>query len=127
MNAWLQTILAPNGTRLTVNGRYANQFGGLLDDLTASGYGPDQNQTGGYNPRNIAGTNVVSQHASGRAIDVNWNDNPRGRQGRIDPQVARGLAQKHGMTWAVTGKTQTRCTSRCLESLRFFRSWNSWI
>lgn len=32
--------------------------------------------TGAYNYRTIAGTNVLSAHAWGLAIDVNWGDNP---------------------------------------------------
>lgn len=51
----------------------------LLEGLQMSGVTVDPSQSGGYNPRNIAGTNTPSQHAFGRAFDVNWTANPRGR------------------------------------------------
>jgi hypothetical protein len=38
-----------------------------------------QAQCGGYNDRNIAGTGVKSNHASGTAIDLNWSEFPEGR------------------------------------------------
>lgn len=33
---------------------------------------------GGYNHRNIAGTNSWSEHAGGDAVDLNWNRHPSG-------------------------------------------------
>lgn len=78
---------------------HAPRFKGFLDDLEASGYGVDQRQSGGYNHRNIDGTNRLSNHAYGTAIDVNWTANPRGTRGTIQPDVARSLAAKHGLVW----------------------------
>jgi hypothetical protein len=84
---------------LTVGSPYASKFQGLLEDLEAAGYKIDPKQSGGYNYRNIAGTNRLSNHAYGRALDVNWTDNARGTKGKIDPTLARTLAQKHGLVW----------------------------
>lgn len=85
---------------MTVGAPYADQFSGLLNDLDANGYPVNGGESGGYNPRNIAGTNTPSQHAFGRAIDVNWQDNPRGgTQPTIPPFLADSLARKHGLTW----------------------------
>lgn len=42
------------------------------------GYRVRAGDTGGYNPRNIAGTNVASLHWYGIAIDINWLLNPAG-------------------------------------------------
>ncbi|MFB9240059.1 M15 family metallopeptidase, partial [Plantactinospora siamensis] len=36
---------------------------------------------GGYNYRPIAGSTVLSNHASGTAIDLNWNEHPQGASG----------------------------------------------
>jgi hypothetical protein len=47
----------------------------------------------------VDGSPKLSNHARGAAIDVNWNRNARGTSGDIDPELARSLAQKHGMTW----------------------------
>ena len=41
----LRTITAPFGARVTVDGQYANQFGGLFDDLTMAGYPVKGNQS----------------------------------------------------------------------------------
>jgi hypothetical protein len=88
-----------DGYGITVGSPYADKFKGLLDDLAAAGVKIDPRQSGGYNYRNIAGTNRLSNHAYGRALDVNWTDNARGTPGKIDPTLARTLAQKHGMVW----------------------------
>ncbi|HEY7690471.1 MAG TPA: M15 family metallopeptidase [Dongiaceae bacterium] len=87
----------------------------MLDDLRTSGIAIDPSQSGGYNPRNIAGTGIPSLHASDRAYDVNWNANPVGPlpamgeytpyetdiapPTRIPPQVARDVASRLGMRW----------------------------
>jgi hypothetical protein len=84
---------------LTVGAPYADKFKGLLEDLEAAGVKIDPRQSGGYNYRNIAGTNRLSNHAYGRALDINWTDNARGTKGKIDPTLARTLAQKHGLVW----------------------------
>ena len=84
---------------ISVATQHAPRFKGLLDDLDAAGYGIDQKQSGGYNYRNIDGTNKLSNHAYGTAVDVNWNANARGTHGNIPPDLARSLAAKHGLTW----------------------------
>jgi hypothetical protein len=88
-----------DGYGITVGSQYADKFKGLLDDLEANGVKVDRSQSGGYNYRNIAGTNRLSNHAYGRALDVNWTDNARGTKGKIDPNLARALASKHGLVW----------------------------
>ena len=92
-------IRTNGGVPFTVGKDYAPQFTGLLNDLEGRGYAIKPEQSGGYNYRNIAGTNTLSHHATGQAVDVNWDQNARGTAGNIDPAVARELAQKYGMTW----------------------------
>lgn len=100
------------GTDVTVrvNKRCAAQFQGFLNELsthyhinqsdTAGFVGPDP-KTGKY--RVIAGTNTLSNHAYGAAVDVNWQENPRasGSSGRheIDANLARTTAHKWGLWW----------------------------
>lgn len=92
-------VTSPSGARFTVANQHAARFGGLLKDLEDAGYAVQGNQSGGYNPRNIAGTNTPSRHAHGAAIDINWTDNPRGGKGKIPADLARSLAAKHGLVW----------------------------
>jgi len=92
------TRISIGGVPITVNANYAPQFQGLLSDLAASGYDIGKD-SGGYNYRTIAGTNKLSNHAFGNAIDVNWNRNARGTRGDIPAELARSLAKKHGLTW----------------------------
>jgi hypothetical protein len=96
--ASLARIGTQGGIGFQVNPQYAPQFQALLNDLEAAGYGIGKN-SGGYNYRTIAGTNKLSNHAFGNAIDLNWDRNARGTRGDIPADLARQLAQKHGMTW----------------------------
>lgn len=95
----LKTVIAPNGAKFTVAEDLADKFEGLIRDLEDAGYPIDPKQSGGYNPRNIAGTNTPSNHAFGRAIDVNWTNNPLGKDGDIPPELARTLSEKYGLRW----------------------------
>jgi hypothetical protein len=95
----LEKITSPSGASFWVAKPHAERFRGLIGDLESSGYGIKPKESGGYNYRNIAGTNKLSQHAHGNAIDINWMDNARGTPGNIPPDLARQLAQKHGMKW----------------------------
>lgn len=95
----LVTITTKGGARFTVAKSGAQKFEGLLNDLEAAGYPIKGDQSGGYNYRTIAGTNKLSNHAHGSAVDVNWSDNPRGGMGNIPAETASALAQKYGMTW----------------------------
>jgi|SRR5580765_505972 len=104
----LVTITTPGGARFTVAKAYAPQFQGLANQLEAGGYAIDPTQSGGYNPRYIAGTTTPSEHASGRAIDVNWNANRQGTTGAIPADVARAVAQQYGMTWGGDWQGKTR-------------------
>lgn len=96
----LAIITAPSGARFSVDAAHKDAFQGLINDLEAAGYPISGNQSGGYNPRMIAGTDTPSEHASGRAIDVNWTDNPRGGgKFAIPADLARKTAAKYGLTW----------------------------
>lgn len=95
----LTTIRTASGVPFTVSADHAPRIKSFLDELESSGYAIDKGQSGGFNYRNIAGTNKLSNHAHGSAVDLNWGDNPRGAAGKIPPELARTLAQKHGLTW----------------------------
>jgi hypothetical protein len=96
----LVVINTPGGARFSVAQDYQPRFQGLVNDLETGGYTIDPSQSGGYNPRFIAGTDTPSQHASGAAIDVNWRRNPHGQAPfDIPADVARDLAKKYGLVW----------------------------
>jgi hypothetical protein len=95
----LAQVRTRGGASFTVAAEHAPRFQALLDDPGWGDYQFDAAQSGGYNPRNIRGTNTPSQHAFGNAIDINWTRNARGTPGDIDPNLARSLATKHGFTW----------------------------
>lgn len=64
----LVTVTTQGGKKVTVSEDSAQSILGFLNDLEAGG--APFKSVGGYNPRKIAGTNVWSEHASGRAIDI---------------------------------------------------------
>lgn len=106
----LAKIAAPGGAKFTVAASAADQFAGLINDLESAGYKIDPTTSGGYNPRNIAGTNTPSQHSYGLAIDVNSARNPQGAKSESDipPDLARALAAKYGLTWGGDWHGSTR-------------------
>ncbi|ESY89018.1 hypothetical protein X739_00495 [Mesorhizobium sp. LNHC220B00] len=82
---------------------YAGRFQGLLNDLKGAGYPITSLGEGGYSFRNVAGTNNLSNHAFGEALDINPRENPWavGAKGNfsqygVDPSA---LAQKNGLFW----------------------------
>jgi hypothetical protein len=105
----LVQVTAPSGAKFTVAKDAADAFTGFLSDLEDTGYKIDPKSSGGYNPRNIAGTNTPSQHAFGHAIDINPGSNPRGAKGPSDlPANVADLAAAHGLTWGGGWSGDTR-------------------
>lgn len=98
----LSTISA-NGHTAPVASQYAGNFQGFLGELQGRGY--QINDVQGYNYRNIDGTNRLSNHAYGNAIDVNPALNPVTFPGRGQPMVTNmpgdvsSLASKYGLEW----------------------------
>jgi hypothetical protein len=99
----LVTVKSRNGVSFAVDSRYAQNFLGFVNDLEATGY--DVRSVMGYQPRNVAGTNVPSYHAQGAAIDVNPTQNPVGSLGNLPPNV-RAIARKWGLGWGEDWRTK---------------------
>lgn len=98
----LVTITTDGGKRFTVAREQAERFRGLLNDIERRM--PITEDSGGYADRNIAGTDRLSKHASGMAVDVNWNSNPEGKRataitGAFEPDELRRLQKLHGLEW----------------------------
>lgn len=77
------------------------KFEGFLNDLVSI-YGYSPKVVGGYNDRNIAGTNKKSNHAWGAAIDIDPTKNPftTGSQYALPkPPGIVQLARKWGLGW----------------------------
>jgi hypothetical protein len=90
---WIEPV---PGQRWQVYREAAPAFEGLLRDLVARGYNPTS--SGGFNYRNIRGSNRLSQHAFGTAIDINAAANALGST-RTDIPDAAALAAKYGLEW----------------------------
>ncbi|HLL23639.1 MAG TPA: M15 family metallopeptidase, partial [Kofleriaceae bacterium] len=67
----------------------------LVDDFAASDdRSMAADNASAFNFRVIAGTSTLSQHALGRAIDINPVENPWRRPGRIDPPAGAAFADR---------------------------------
>ncbi|NEJ73784.1 tail length tape measure protein [Rhizobium phaseoli] len=94
----LAQVSTSNGLVASVNKQFAANFQGLIDGLEGVGY--KIKSLGGYNFRNIAGTNKLSNHAFGDAIDINPGTNPMGRRLVTDmPSSVSALAAQNGLAW----------------------------
>jgi len=100
----LVTIKAPNGQLWRVNRAAAEAFQGLMTDLTAEGYNPMS--SGGFNYRDIRGSDRLSQHAYGNAIDINAAANAMGGHATDMPANIGDLAAKHGLEWGGNWKSR---------------------
>jgi soluble lytic murein transglycosylase-like protein len=96
----LTTVQTSSGAKFTVASPAAKQYQGFLNELEGMGYHIDAKQSGGFADRNIAGTNRPSQHASGAAIDINWNRNKNDQKGTNDlPPNIGEIANRWGLSW----------------------------
>lgn len=94
-------IRSSGGQTARVNSEYAGNFQGFINDLEGSGY--KVGALGGYNYRNIAGSNTLSNHAFGNAIDVNPFSGQSvfgGRSGEHNfPDNISEMAANNGLSW----------------------------
>lgn len=94
----LVTVRSRSGVTAQVSSQYQSNFQGLINDLEATGY--VIKDMGGYNVRNIAGTDKQSFHSYGAAIDINANQNPLGPTLITDmPSNISDLAKKNCLGW----------------------------
>ena len=93
-------VRASSGASAQVNPQYAGRFQCLVRGLESAGYHIDF--MGGYRHTNIAGTNMLSKHAAGKALDINQTG--RNRVTRRLPASASAIASRcglyHGAGWA---------------------------
>lgn len=91
---------AKSGTRFSVHKRIARLVSLLVDETERRGYLLKPGQCGGYNCRNISGTNSPSNHSWGLAVDINWNDNPMRRPLTTNiPEWMVHLWNRYGFAW----------------------------
>lgn len=92
-------VKASSGASAQVNSAYASRFQCLVSGLEAAGYHIDF--MGGYRHSRIAGTNMMSKHAAGKALDINQTG--RNRVTRRLPASASAIASRcglyHGAGW----------------------------
>lgn len=102
-------LIGPGGKKVTVGSAHAENFRGFLNDYTAQG--GNISSIGGFNDRNIAGTNIQSNHGKdgGRAIDINMsarNKVSSGLPGGVEAENA--LADKWGLRSGATWRNPDR-------------------
>lgn len=102
----LVTVTAPNGAQWRVHREAAPAFQGLINDLAASGY--ELNSSGGFNYRQIRGSDRLSQHSFGNAIDINAATNPmlNGELRTDMPSNIGEIAAKYGLIWGGNWKNR---------------------
>lgn len=100
---YLTTVKSPGGVDFRVHKASAPAFQGFLADLEHSGYRISSVDSGGWNIRNIAGTDTLSQHGMGNAIDINAGKNPVTKPGEPMqtnlPANIGELADKWHLVW----------------------------
>ena len=103
--AWVEAHIATESVpilgEVTCNKLLFPQLRAALDDVVARGLADQihpEEYGGCYNPRFIAGSTQLSNHAFGLALDLNVPGNGRGTAGEIDRDVV-GIFQHWGFTW----------------------------
>ncbi|MBS0251178.1 MAG: M15 family metallopeptidase, partial [Proteobacteria bacterium] len=104
----LTKVYAPDGTTAMVDQQYADRFQGLIGDLHERGYKNFRlDQGGGFVDRNMRGTNKLSEHAKGDALDINPANNPfMTKKTDLPPDISQ-MAQARGLKWGGDWKTRT--------------------
>lgn len=94
------TVVSAGGVRVSVRTELASLVRELLTRTKQMGYTMEAASTGGYNCRYIGGTTTPSNHAYGRAVDINWNQNPHSYTFRstIPPAVVK-MWMNAGFYW----------------------------
>ncbi|MBS0237090.1 MAG: M15 family metallopeptidase [Proteobacteria bacterium] len=104
----LTKVYAPDGTTALVDQQYADRFQGLIGDLHERGYKNFRlDQGGGFVDRNMRGTNKLSEHAKGNALDINPANNPFMTHKTDLPSDISQMAQARGLKWGGDWKTRT--------------------
>lgn len=95
----LTSLRTGSGLGYTVGSDYASRFAGFIRDLEATGY--KIRSIGGYaNRANVNNPGVRSEHAFGRAIDINPDANPNSLNFKTDmPAGIREMAAAWGLKW----------------------------
>jgi hypothetical protein len=89
-----------NEARVSVDVRIAEMVGYIMRANERDGYHYRKADTGAYNCRKIAGTNVWSNHAWAIAIDENWQTNPYTSPLRTDkPDWLHHRWNRYGFAW----------------------------
>ena len=101
----ITTITTDDGSRFSVRKEVAPILLGFLNEIIAKGYrvnGKTLDDWGWY-VRTIAGSNTLSNHSWGLAVDVNALTNPQGRTLRTDmPAFVPEAAKRWGLRWGGT-------------------------
>lgn len=102
----LDTIKSKSGKSAQVAKQYSGAFQSLIDYLDNAGY--EIRSLGGYNDRNVAGTDKKSYHAYGAAIDINPSTNPMTFGDLVTdmPKDIGSIASSLGLGWGGNWKSK---------------------
>ena len=89
--------------QLTVNSNLVDNFTGAFTELAEMKFPVNKESVWGYNHRNIAGTDVLSDHSYGSVVDLNatdnpWHGKPANNQYGVTEDVVNTFA-KYGFYW----------------------------
>ena len=72
----------------------------ILTKIASAGLGSKITQFGCYCPRHQLNNpkNPLSIHSWAAAVDINWNDNPLGKPGNMDPSIVQAF-ESFGWIW----------------------------
>lgn len=103
--AYANTVVVKTAAgNIRVDREAAAAFQGFINELVASGY--KIRNLGSFNARpNVNNKSEASNHAFGRAIDINPDTNPNGSSRTdMDVNFVRALAGKYGLKWGLDFK-----------------------
>lgn len=88
------------GLTAKVAADYADRFQNMFNWLDEQGYKINSLGEGGYSFRNVAGTNNLSKHSFGEAVDINPRQNPWSNTFKTDLPPGTGeYAKSIGLKW----------------------------
>ncbi|MGA4669236.1 M15 family metallopeptidase [Propionibacteriaceae bacterium Y1923] len=99
----------------------------LMRRTVAMGYTLRKADTGAYNCRFIGGTRTPSNHAYGRAIDINWQSNPQSTVFKSDiPPAVVKMWINHGFYWGGHYTSPTKYDTMHFEFMGSYSSINTY-
>lgn len=120
-------VATAGAARASVRAELQPLFQELMRRTEKMGYTLRAADTGAYNCRFIGGTRTPSNHAYGRAIDINWQSNPQSStfKSNIPPAVVK-MWINHGFYWGGHYTYPTKYDTMHFEFMGSYSSINTY-